>query len=36
MSTQRLCDALGARLQSADAARERGRLVHEVMAGVGS
>ena len=30
-----LCDALEARLQSADAARERGRLVAAVMAGVG-
>lgn len=30
-----LCDALKACLQSADAARERGRLVSAVMAGVG-
>jgi hypothetical protein len=30
-----LCDALEARLQSADAARERGRLVAAVMSTVG-
>ena len=35
MSIQWLCDALEARLQSADTARERGRLVAAVMSTVG-
>jgi hypothetical protein len=35
MSSQLLCDVLEARLQSADAARERGRLVASVLSAVG-
>ena len=35
MNNYWLCDALEARLQSADAARERGRLVAAVMSTVG-